>query len=153
MKKISLLTLLVLCCGMVMAQKVVSEQSVPAKFVEDFQRQNLDVRNVKWYQLDSTTFEVRFIGNNNELQSVRYKPVGTERCYFVDLQYCPRAIKDTVRHHYSKYKITEVSIVSVRRESSYEVRIAQVKSFLFLKKEKDVRYLLFKPNGEFIKEK
>ena len=64
MKKIIILSLFaVAACGAAFAQKAVSvaEKDVPSRMVIDFQRQQIDARNVEWTKIDSLTYEVKFI--------------------------------------------------------------------------------------------
>lgn len=154
MKKIIILSaFLVALSGITFAQRTaIVEKDVPSRMVIDFQRQQLDCRNINWYRIDSASYEVEFIDGDNARQSIRYTPRGTETRYFVDMRYCPNSIKDTINHRFPKYKLTELCVRSTRRSSAYEARIAHMSGFLFWKKESDVKFLNFDTAGKYLEE-
>ncbi|MBR1793049.1 MAG: hypothetical protein IJ764_05355 [Bacteroidales bacterium] len=154
MKKIVVLLLVMAAFGgLTYAQRSsVAEKDVPSRMVIDFQRQQLDCRNISWYKLDSASYEVEFIDGDDARQSIRYTPRGTETRYFVDIRYCPGSIKDTIKHRFPKFKLTELSVRSTRRTSAYEARIARTTGILFWKKEREARFLNFDTSGKYLDE-
>lgn len=155
MKKIFLLSLFaIVASGAAFAQKGVSvaEKDVPSRMVIDFQRQQIDAREVSWMKIDSLTYEVRFIDGDNGEQGIRYTPRGTENRYYFSTSNCPRSIQDSVKAHYPKFKITNICVRNAKRQSSYEARIARMGGFLFWKKEKEAKTLHFDVFGKFLDE-
>ena len=155
MKKIFVLSVVMfLACGAMYAQKASSvvEKDVPSRMVIDFQRQQLDAREVSWYRLDSNTYEVRFIDGDNSEQGIRYTPRGTESRFYFSTSNCPQSILDTVSARYPKFKVADIWVRNVKRQSTYEARIARTSGFLFWKKERESKVLHFDVFGKFIDE-
>lgn len=156
MKKIFALALAVaLCGGAAFAQKgkSVAEKDVKVNYVKDFQRQVKDATNVAWWQLDSVTYKVTYLDAEKSRQAMVFSNKGSETLYFVDKQWTPHAIQDTVAHMYPKYTIKEVWIRKVRTKMTYQAYIAKVSGFLWFKKEKDPKTLNFEAtNCKFINE-
>lgn len=147
MKKIALIFAIVFLCNTaVFAQKskTVSEKDVPERYVRDFQNQVPDAQSPVWSKEDSDIYMVSFM-NNDSKQSIRFTPRGMETRYFVDLKWCPKAIKDTVAHQYPNYKIREVNVLSIKNKPTYEARISLSK-----KKDKSAKFLNFEVDGKFL---
>lgn len=152
MKKIIAIALIaVLAQGAVFAQKAksVNEKDVPARYVQDFQRNAKDAKSVSWSMIDSTTFDAAFISSNNNPMVLRFTPKGMETRYIIDSKWYPHAITDTVAHQFPKYKITSLYVRNSHNKVTYQTRIAQKKGFIF-KKEKNAKYLNFETDGKFI---
>lgn len=154
MKKIfTFATLLILAQGMLLAQegKTVSESSVTPRYVQDFQRQQKNVKDVSWQKIDSTTFEAIFTNADGELQGMRFSPKGTEDRYYIDPQYTPQFMKDTIDHMFNGYTIKQVYVKIAKRKSTYHARICKRSGFLFWKKDKDPKVLNFETaTGKYI---
>lgn len=154
MKKIIVLTLILLLGqGAVMAQKAksVKEKDVPERYVKDFHNKQKDATNVAWYQLDSTIFDAVITTEMSGKMTYRFSPKGTEIRYEVESKYWPHAIKDTVSNNYPKHTIRQVDVLNIKNKTTYQVRIAQMKGFLFFgRKEKNVKLLNFETDGKFI---
>ena len=153
MKKIFAFTAVVLlCAGPLFAQKekAVAEKEVKVNYVKDFQRQVKDVENVAWWQVDSLTYKVTYTDADKSRQAMVFSNKGSETHYFIDKQYYPHAVTDTVNHMYNGYNITDVWVRKMRGKMTYQARIAKKSGFLWWKKEKDVKLLDFEVDGKFI---
>ncbi len=154
MKKIfTLLSIVLLCQTMIFAQKTVNESDVPQRYSNNFKSltNNDDIKPV-WTLVDSMVYDATYTNEHGTKMAYRFSPRGTETRYYIDHKYYPQSIKDTVRYHYPKFKITELYVLSVRNKSTYQARIAKIGGFLFIKKEKDVKLLNFETGGKFIDE-
>ncbi|MBO4741045.1 MAG: hypothetical protein J5605_05305 [Bacteroidales bacterium] len=130
------------------AQKTVAKENVLKNYVTDFEKNYPEVQNVKWVQYDSLNYEATFT-NDGVLQQVIYSNKGTEKRWYVEQEYTPKAIKDTLANSYQGYKIKHVCIVELRGKMTYQVRIYK-KGGLFGRKQKDPKQLNFETNGKFI---
>ena len=111
MKKILILAATTLLLqGALFAQKgkAVAEKDVKVSYVKDFQRQVKDATNVAWYQMDSLTFKAVYLDAEKSRQAMVFSNRGTETHYYVDREYYPQAIRDTVSHLFPKYNIRGV---------------------------------------------
>lgn len=152
MKKILIVALSTLLCqGVLMAQKKVSESDVKVNYVKDFQRQVKNASDVQWWQLDESTFRVNYRDAERSRQAMVFGPKGSETHYMVD-DYYPHAVTDTVAHLFPKYKIREVWVRKVRSKLTYQARIAKVKGFLWWKKESDSKVLNWEVDGKYLGE-
>ena len=110
MKKILLLAALIaMSQTMVFAQKELSikEAGVPVRFVKDFQNQNKEAKDVSWTVTDDSVYYMAtFTNADGDRQAQRFSNHGTETRYFIDEQYYPHAIKDTVAHRFPSHKIS-----------------------------------------------
>ena len=160
MKKIATIALLFgIFIANLHAQKTIAEQEVPSRMVTDFQRQQVDARNVTWSQYDSITYQVDFnTPSDNATQGLRYISTGggslrALSVYSVDLKYTPRAIADTIARRYPGFHLTHLRVLASKRESFYEARVAKKSGFLFWRKESEVHFLTFETNGQFKEER
>lgn len=152
MKKIFTIVLIaILSQGVVFAQKAknVNEKDVPARFVQDFQRNAKDAQSVVWSMVDSNTYDATFTNEKNNVMVYRFTPKGMETRYLIDAKWYPHAVKDTVSHQYPKHKITSLYVRNARNKMTYQARIAKKKGFI-VKKEKEVMLLNFETDGKFI---
>ncbi len=155
MKKIlAILAVAAVMQGVVFAQKAkpVLEKDVKVNYVKDFQRQVTDATNVEWFEIDEKTFKVTYLDFEKSRQAMVFTPKGSETHYFVDKQYIPSAIKDTVSNMYAKYKIQDCWVRKMRGKMTYQASIAKVKGFLWWKKTTNLKILSFEIDGKFIKE-
>ena len=83
-------------------------------------------------------------------QAMLFSNKGSETHYYIDKQWMPRAIQDTVDHLYPKYTVREVWARKVRGKMTYQAYIAKVSGCLWWKKEKDGKTLNFEVNGKYI---
>lgn len=154
MKKIlALAAILILGQTLVFAQKdkAIAEKDVPARFVKDFNNQAKDAKNVSWVvSPDSIYFMATFTNTDGDLQSLRFGPKGTETRYYVDPQYYPHAIKDTVAHQFAKHSIKSIYIRNLKGKSSYQAYIVRKSGFLFWKHESDAKTISFETDGKMI---
>lgn len=154
MKKLFLfVALLMLGQTAVFAQKEVSvkEASVPVRFVKDFNNQAKDAQNPTWTMApDSSAYMVTFSSADGDRQSIRFTTKSTEKRYYVEPQYYPHAILDTVANSYPKYRITNLYIRDLKGKMTYQCRVAQMKGFLFWRKEAGAKQLSFETNGKMI---
>lgn len=154
MKKILVLaTLVMMSQAIVFAQndKSVKEADVPVRYVKDFKSQAQDAQNVTWTMAaDSSAYMATFTGVDGDKQAIRFTSKTTEKRYYIEEQYIPHAIKDTVAHQYPKHKISEVYIRNLKGKMTYQCRIYQKKGFLFWKKEAFVKRLSFETNSKLI---
>ena len=154
MKRILILaTLLAMSQTLVFAQKEhsIKEADVPIRFVKDFQSQNKNAQNVTWTMTpDSVYYMATFVNSDGDLQAQRFSNHGTETRYFIEPQYYPHAIKDTVANRFPKHKITCVYIRNLKGKMTYQARIAQYKGFLFWKKETNVKTVSFETDCKLI---
>lgn len=154
MKKILVLVaLIVMGQSMVFAQKekTVKEADVPARYVKDFQGQASDALNVVWTMtLDSSAYMATFNTPDGDLQAIRFTPKTSETRYYIESQYYPHAIMDTVASQYPKHKVTCLYIRNLKGKMTYQARIAKMKGFLFWKKESEMKQLSFETNGKMI---
>ena len=157
MKKILLIaTLLIFCQGIVSAQKPqqVTEKEVNTKFVKDFHKQAPNAKDTQWERINNDTFRVRFTNEDKERQALLYSNKGTETLFYVDEQYYPSAIKDTLKARYPKHSITELAVRKVKTNMSYQANIAITKKsgILWWRKTEiiDPKTVNFDINGKFI---
>lgn len=153
MKKIIAFTAVaLLCAGPLFAQKekAVAEKEVKVNYVKDFQRQVKDAENVTWWQVDSLTYKVTYTDAEKSRQAMVFSNKGSETHYFIDKQYYPHAVVDTVNHLFNGYTITDVWVRKMRGKMTYQTRIAKKSGFLWWKKEKDVKKLNFEVDGKYI---
>lgn len=154
MKKIIALALVMLFAqGAVMAQKAksVKEDKVPERYVKDFHNKEKGSVNVAWYQVDSLIFDAVLNTDMSGKKTYRFSPKGTEIRYEVESKYWPHAIQDTVKNMFPHHSIRQVDVLNIKNKTTYQVRIAQMKGFLFFgRKEKDVKLLNFQTDGKFI---
>jgi len=153
MKKILLFAvLLAFCQTAVLAQKekAVKESEVPARYVKDFVNQVKDAKQVVWTMSpDSAAYMASYVTKDDERQAMRFTQKNTETRYFVESQYYPHAVVDSVRNLYPKHKIAEVYIRNLKGKMTYQVRIARFKG-LFCKKETEAKQMSFETNGKLI---
>ena len=155
MKKIFVfVTSMLLCMGAAFAQKekAVAEKDVKVNYVKDFQRQVKDASNVAWWQVDEQTFRVNYLDAERSRQAMLFSSKGSETYYYIDKQFYPSAVKDTVSHLYKGYSITDVWVRKVRSKMTYQARIAKKSGFLWWKKEKDAKCLNWEVDGKYIGE-
>ena len=143
---------ILLCQGAVMAQKpkAVAEKDVKVNYVKDFQRQVKDATNVQWWQVDSLTFKVSYLDNEKSRQAMVFSNKGSETHYYVDKEYYPAAIKDTVSHMFPKYTIDDVWVRKVRGKMTYQACVVKKGGFLWWKKVKDYKMLNWEVDGKYI---
>ena len=155
MKKIILLTaVLALLHGASFAQnmKSVPEKDVKVNYVKDFQRQVKDATNVEWWQIDEQTFKVTYLDAEKSRQGMVFSNKGTETHYYIDKQYYPAAVRDTVSHLFKGYSISDVWVCKVRGKMTDQARIARKSGFLWWKKEKDAKIVNWEVDGKYIGE-
>lgn len=155
MKKIFALTVAVLLFGgMAIAQngKSVAEKDVKINYVKDFQRQVKNATDVAWWQLDSLTFKVTYRDAEESRQAMVFSNKGSETHYYIDKQYTPTAIKDTVAHLYPKYSVQDVWVRKMRGKMTYQAVIAKKSGCLFWKKLSDYKTLNWEVDGKYIGE-
>ena len=99
---------------------------------------------------DSVYYMATFVNSDGDLQAQRFSNHGTETRYFIEPQYYPHAIKDTVANRFPKHKITCVYIRNLKGKMTYQARIAQYKGFLFWKKETNVKTVSFETDCKLI---
>ena len=153
MKKIlAVAAAFLLCQVAVMAQKpkAVAEKDVKVNYVKDFQRQVKDATDVAWFQVDSLTYKVIYLDNENSRQAMLFSNTGSETHYYVDKEYYPAAVKDTVSHLFPKYTIDEVWVRKVRGKMTYQASVVQKGGFLWWKKVKDCKTLNWEVDGKYI---
>lgn len=154
MKKILLLAVLILMGQTVVfaqKEKSVKEADVPVRYVKDFQNQARDAKNVEWtMSLDSSAYMATFQTADGDKQAIRFTSKTSETRYYIDNQYIPHAIKDTIANNYPKHKIDVVYIRNMKSKMTYQARIIRTKGFLFWKKECDVKVLSFETNSKMI---
>lgn len=147
-----LTTAIVLLQGGMFAQKgkAVAEKDVKVSYVKDFQRQVKDATNVEWYQMDSLTFKAVYLDAERSRQAMVFSNRGTETHYYVDREYYPHAITDTVAHLFPKYSVREVWVRKMRGKMTYQAYIAKMGGFLWWKKEKDSKLVNWEVDGKYI---
>ena len=154
MKKLFTVVILALLCqGTVFAQKEksVKENDVPARYVKDFNNQQKTAQNVSWtITADSTTYIANFQDENGDKMAMCFQQKSTETRYYVDMQYCPHAIKDSVHNMYPKHSISSIYIRNLKGKMSYQCRIVRKTGFLFFKKESEAKLMSFETNGKLI---
>ncbi len=153
MKKILILAATTLLLqGVIFAQngKAVAEKDVKVSYVKDFQRQMKDATNVQWYQMDSLTFKAVYLDAEKSRQAMVFSNRGTETHYYVDREYYPQAIRDTVNHLFPKYSIRDVWVRKMRGKMTYQAYIARMGGFLWWKKEKESKLVNWEVDGKYI---
>lgn len=154
MKKLFLfVVILALGQATVFAQKEVSvkESAVPVRYVKDFNNQAKDAQSAAWTMVaDSSAYMVTFTNSDGDRQSIRFTSKSTEKRYYVESQYYPHAILDTVANSYPKYKIKNLYIRDLKGKMTYQCRIAKMKGILFWRKEASAKLLSFETNGKMI---
>ena len=104
------------------AQKSVDVKNVPEKYTRDFQRIYPNATQSKWTEIDSATYEVKFV-NNDMKTSVLFRNVSMETRWEVPAKYIPSSIQTYIDANYSKAKIEYAYILDVARNKTYEVGI------------------------------
>jgi len=132
--------------------KSVPEKDVKVNYVKDFQRQVKESSNVEWYQVDENTFKVIYLDAEKSRQAMLFSNKGSEMHYYIDKQYTPTAIKDTVEHLYPKYSVQEIWVRKMRGKMTYQATIAKKSGFLFWKKLTDFKTLNWEVDGKYIGE-
>ena len=153
MKKIlALATVALLLQGAVFAQKgkAVAEKDVKVSYVKDFQRQVKDATDVQWYQMDSLTFKAIYLDAEKSRQAMVFSNRGSETHYYVDREYYPQAVRDTVKHLFPKYDIRELWVRKVRGKMTYQAYIAKMSGFLWWKKDKEGKLVNWEVDGKYI---
>ena len=154
MKRLLALTvILVLGQTLVFAQKekAAKEADVPARYIKDFQNQVKDAQGVTWTMaVDSSAYMASYKDAEGNPMAMRFTAKSTETRYYIEPQYYPHAIKDTVHKLYPMHKITCIYARSLRGKMSYQARIVRMKGFLWWKKESDVKVLSFETDGKMI---
>lgn len=138
-----------LTLGAAMAQegRSVSESQVPTKNVKDFLNRFPNAGGVAWAKMDSVSYNVSFTDEDGTAAQVRYSPMGTENCYFVEPKFYPHVIVDTIKTLYPSHDIKYICLKEKQRNWSYEARISVRKGFLFWKKESDIHVIIFNLQG------
>lgn len=151
-KILAIAVAVVLCQGALMAQKpkAVAEKDVKVNYVKDFQRQVKDATNVQWWQVDSLTYKVAYLDFEKSRQAMLFSNKGSETFYYVEKEYFPAAIKDTVSHLFPKYSITDVWVRKTKGKMTYQAEIAKMSGFLWWKKAKDHKLLNWEVDGKYI---
>ncbi len=155
MKKIlAFAAALMLFQGALFAQnmKSVPEKDVKVNYVKDFQRQVKDATNVEWYQVDENAFKVIYLDAEKCRQAMVFSNKGTETHYYIDKEYYPAAVRDSVSHLFKGYDITDLWVRKMRGKMTYQARIALKKGFLWWKKEVDVKTINWEVDGNYIGE-
>ena len=149
MRKLSIvLVAMLLAHTAIFAQKSVSKQDVLKNYVTDFDKNYAEVKDVKWVKYDSLTYQASFT-KDDVFQQITYSNKGTEKKWFVEPQYTPKFIKDTLANSFSDHKEKHVCIVELRGKMTYQVQIYK-KGGWFGRKQKDPKQLNFETNGKFI---
>lgn len=155
MKKIlAIAAIMALCHGAAFAQKnkAVAEKDVKVNYVKDFQRQVKDATKVEWWQIDEQTFKATYLDADKSRQGMLFSNKGTETHYYIDHQYIPAAIRDTVDHHWNGYTINDVWVRKMRGKMTYQANIVKKSGILWWKKVKDEKTLNFEVDGKYIGE-
>jgi PBP1b-binding outer membrane lipoprotein LpoB len=144
MKKFILLALtsiVVLSCStQKQANKSVNERDVPERYVKDFTRQRPNVEKRTWEMIDSTSYNVNFVDNGNQMK-IKYLKAATETSWIVPLEYVPSSITDYIKNNYPTAKIKEVAIVDSKNLKTYHAIITPSK--------KETKVLEFDLQGNF----
>lgn len=153
MKKIiTIVTLILISQGMLMAQKAkpVSEDKVDSKYVKDFQKKAPGAKDVKWEQKDNI-YTVSFTSEDNERQSIIFSPKGTETHFYIESDYYPKFIQDFINQssQYKGYSISEVYALKTTKSISYQARIVKKSGILWWKKVSH-KLVNFSIDGAFI---
>lgn len=134
-------------------EKAVKEADVPARYVKDFQNQAKDAQGITWTMaLDSSAYMASYTDSEGNKMAMRFTSKSTETRYYIEPQYYPHAIKDSVHNLYPTHKISCVYARSLRNKMSYQARIVKMKGFLWWKKETNVKILSFETDGKMIEE-
>ncbi len=134
-------------------EKAVKEADVPARYVKDFQNQAKDAQNISWTMaVDSSAYMASYTDAEGNNMAMRFTAKSTETRYYIEPQYYPHAIKDSVHNLYPSHKISCVYARSLRNKMSYQARIVKMKGFLWWKKETNVKILSFETDGKMIEE-
>lgn len=155
MKRILIaMTMVALGMGQLMAQKEtpLNEKDVDVNTVKDFQHQQAGATHVAWWKTGDDIYKVTYIDAEGSRQAMLFSPRGTETLYYVDAQYCPHSVRDTVVSLYPGYAIDQVWVRKVRGKYTYQVRVAVKSGFLWWRKETDAKLLNFEVDGKFINE-
>lgn len=154
MKKILVLALLVLMGQQVVfaqKEKTIKDTDVPVRYAKDFKNQAPDAKNIVWSMaVDSSAYTATYSTTDGDKQAIRFTSKTSETRYFIDAQYVPHAIKDSVSHMYPKHKLGTVYIRNLKGKMTYQARIFRSKGFLFWKKEADVKTMSFETNSKLI---
>ena len=155
MRKIfAIATVALLLQGAAIAQnlKSVPEKDVKVNYVKDFQRQVKDATNVEWFMIDEYNYKVTYLDYEKSRQAMVFNSKGSETHYYIDKQYVPSAIKDTVSHLFPKCKVQDCWVRKTRGKMTYQASIAKVSGFLWWKRVTDPKVLNFEVDGRYIGE-
>lgn len=138
---LALISVVVLSCStQKQANQSVNERDVPERYVKDFTRQRPNVEKRTWEMVDSTSYNVNFEDNGNQMK-IKYFRASTETNWIVPLEYVPSSITDYIKANYPEAKIKEVAIVDSKNLKTYHAIIAPSK--------KETKVLEFDLNGNF----
>ena len=153
MKKILAFVLAVaICGGTVFAQKLqkIDEKDVKVSYVKDFQSQVKDPTNVVWWRVDSLTFKVTYLDNENSRQAMLFNNKGSETHYYYDEP--THAMKKYVAENFAGYQFGDVWARKQRNKMTLQAEIYKKSGFLFWRKESDRRVLDFELDGKIIEQ-
>ena len=153
MKKILTIAAVVLLCHATLCAqnaKPVAEKEVSVNYVKDFQRQVKDATNIEWFRIDSLTYKATYLDAEKSRQAMLFSNKGTETHYFVERQYYPASIKDTVNHLFPKHHIDDIWVRKTRGKLTYQALISQRTGFLWWKKATDIKTLNFEVDGKYL---
>ena len=153
MKKIlTFVAALAMTCGSLMAQweTPVAEKDVDVNYVKDFQRQEAGASNVAWWKAGVDAFKVTYLDAEQSRQAMVFSPRGSETHYFIDLRYCPAAVRDTAASLFPTYKLKNVWVRKMRGKMTYQARLVKQKGMLWWRKVVDAKVLNFEVDGKYI---
>ena len=79
-----------------------------------------------------------------------FSPRGSETHYFIDLRYCPVAVRDTAAHLFPGYKVDNVWVRKMRGKMTYQARVVKQSGILWWRKAVDAKVLNFEVDGRYI---
>lgn len=144
MKKFLLVLLagaLVVSCntGKKTTYKYINERDVPERYVKDFSRLRPGALQPSWMQVDTLTYGVQFVENENNIE-MHFSKTGVETYWQIPLQYTPDNITEYINTEYAGYKLKDLKLTDIRNQKGYRAMIV---------KKKETKYLDFDLQGNF----
>jgi len=129
MKKIFILSIVILFSAVSFCQNIVSSQ-VPVEVKNSLDIRFPDLKEIKWKIENDTTYTAEFKINESATEAEFNKKgewLSTE--WEFPVNYTPQAIKDYIAKNYAKYKINEISLTDFPGDGKlYVVEISNKKS-------------------------
>lgn len=154
MKKIVILCTLLAAVTSLYAQvgRKVSESTVAAKHVKDFQHQVSNPTDVQWYSLPNEAYRVDFTDAEGDAESMLFTTKGTETHYHIPANNVPAFVNETLKTNpsFKDYQLERLYARKVKNNVTYQARIVQKRGILWWRHVTASKLVNFEVSGKFI---